>query len=58
MLALENKKCGEFLKCFLVKLGTRSEACAIKGGELLIGKLEVYFQFYLFFFELETKFQF
>ena len=30
----------------------------IKGGEILIGELEVYFQFYLFFFELETKFQF
>ena len=33
-------------------------ACAIKGEEILIGELEVYFQFYLFFFELETKFQF
>ena len=30
----------------------------IKGGEILIGELEVYFQFYLFFFEMETKFQF
>ncbi|ACS97072.1 hypothetical protein NT05HA_0671 [Aggregatibacter aphrophilus NJ8700] len=41
-----------------MKLGTRREAYAIKGGEFLIGKLEVYFQFSLFFFELETKFQF
>lgn len=36
--------------------GARFLACAIKGGEILIGELEVYFQFYLFFFELETKF--
>jgi len=34
--ALESElRCGEFMRCFFVKLGTRWEACAIGGGLIM-----------------------